>query len=148
MSIIWSIILGLSVLISFMIADILFLGISVAALFSIILDFFKFSMEVQIIIFGLITILVIMIFYAKCKKNINKNKAQVKNLEERYIGMRFILANDISGEDLIAFKGSYWTFKNIAKELKAGDEVEIIGVEGNKLLIDKSNDKLEILTKE
>ncbi len=138
----------LSVLSSFMIADILFLGISIAALFSIILEFLKFSVEVQIIIFGLITTLVIVIFYIKYKKNSNENKAEFKNLEQKYIGIRFILENDVSGENLIAFKGSYWTFKNIAKELKVGDEVEVVGIEGNKLLIDKSNNKTEILTKE
>ncbi|MDU2664938.1 MAG: NfeD family protein, partial [Clostridium perfringens] len=37
----------------------------------------------------------------------------------------------------IKFEGIYWTFKSVSGPLKKGTEVEIIGIEGNKILIKK-----------
>lgn len=44
------------------------------------------------------------------------------------------LANDIDTEGQVMLDGTYW-LAITKKPLKAGDTAEIIGIEGNKLLI-------------
>lgn len=48
-----------------------------------------------------------------------------------------ILDENVEDSALIKFEGIYWTFKSVSGPLKKGTEVEIIGIEGNKILIKK-----------
>ena len=48
-----------------------------------------------------------------------------------------LLDENVEDSALIKFEGIYWTFKSVSGPLKKGTEVEIIGIEGNKILIKK-----------
>ena len=50
---------------------------------------------------------------------------------------KIILDENVEDSALIKFEGIYWTFKSVSGPLKKGTEVEIIGIEGNKILIKK-----------
>ena len=58
-------------------------------------------------------------------------------MEEAYIGKEFTIEEDIDEKAKVKFQGIYWTVKNVGKPLKKGDLVQVIGIEGNKLLIAK-----------
>ena len=137
--ILWIGILGFTIIINFIISDFIFLGVSVGALIGIILSIFKISILLQIISFFIVMLLVTLMLYPKLKGALQKGGGEVKNIEDKFLGMEFILESDVNGEVLLFFKGTYWTFKNKGKPLKAGEKVKIVSIEGNKLIIDKVN---------
>lgn len=137
--ILWLCIFGFTVIINFIISDFMFLGVSIGALIGIILDTLKVSILFQIISFFIVIFLVTLMLYPKLKKNLQKGEDKVKNIEDKFLGMEFVLESDVNGEVLLFFKGTYWTFKRKGKPLKAGERVKIVGIEGNKLVIDKVN---------
>lgn len=137
--ILWLGIFCATVILNFIIADFMFFGIAFAALVAVVLDLLKVSINFQIIIFGVLAVFLTMTLYPKIKKKLKASSANIKNLEEKYLGIEFILDVDVDGEVLLPFKGSYWTFKNRKKPLKSGEKVKIVTVDGNKLVIDKIN---------
>lgn len=117
----------------------MFFGVAFAALVAVVLDFLNVSINFQIIIFGVLAIFLTVTLYPRIKRKLKESSANIENLEEKYLGMEFILDVDVDGEVLLPFKGSYWTFKNRKEPLKSGEKVKIVTVEGNKLVIDKTN---------
>ena len=75
--------------------------------------------------------------YPIVKKTIKKTVSKTLTMEEAYIGMEFTLTEDMDEKGKIKFQGVYWTVKNVGEPLKKGDLVQVIGIEGNKLLIGK-----------
>ena len=92
---------------------------------------------VQAIVFIVVSAVVIAVGYPIVKKTIKKTVSKTLTMEEGYIGKEFIITKDIDEKANIKFHGIYWTMKNIGKPLKKGDSVQVIGIEGNKLLIEK-----------
>ncbi|MGL5617387.1 MAG: NfeD family protein [Sarcina sp.] len=139
MVMIWLLVLIATILLNFIITDFIFLGITIGSLIALILDFLHFSIAFQIVAFGIVAVFITIVFYPKIKKKLKVNKNIVKNLDERYLGMQFILNEPIDGDTLILFKGSYWTFRNKTNPLEKGVLVEIIGIDGIKLIVEKAN---------
>ena len=107
---------------------------AVGAIFSIGLDA---SVLVQTIVFVAVSAVVMSIGYPIVKRTIKKTVSKTLTMEEGYIGSEFTITKDIDVKANIKFQGIYWTVKNVGKPLIKGDLVQIIGIEGNKLLIAK-----------
>ena len=115
----------------------IFIWFAIGAIAAIIAMVFNVSIMAQAIIFGAVSAIFMVIGYPIVKKTIKKTVTKTLTMEEGYIGIEFTITKDIDEKANIKFQGIYWTVKNVGKPLKKGDLVQVIGIEGNKLLIAK-----------
>jgi len=92
---------------------------------------------VQWAIFLIVSTISMAIGYPLVKKVIKKSVPKVDTMEEGYIGRSLIIDEEVIEKAQIKVDGIYWTVKNMGTPIRKGDKVQIIGIEGNKLLIKK-----------
>ena len=115
----------------------MFIWFAIGAIAAIIAMVFNASVVVQVIIFVAVSAVSMAVGYPIVKKTIKKTVTKTLTMEEGYIGIEFTITKDIDVKANIKFQGIYWTVKNVGKPLEKGDLVQVIGIEGNKLLIAK-----------
>ncbi|MGV8980951.1 NfeD family protein [Clostridium sp.] len=115
----------------------LFIWFAVGAIAAIIAIAFNAPISAQAIIFVAVSAAATALGYPIVKKTIKKTVKKTLTMEEAYIGNEFTITKDIDIKANIKFQGIYWTVKNVGKPLTKGDLVQVIGIEGNKLLIAK-----------
>ena len=133
----WVVVILAGIIIDYLSSDVLFVGFSFGALGGLVLAFLDVNVILQFILFSIITIFFFFYVYPKIKKKIKIDNIGTKTMEQSYIGRKMILDENVEDLALIKFEGIYWTFKSVSGPLKKGTEVEIIGIEGNKILIKK-----------
>ena len=115
----------------------MFVWFALGAIVALAAMFFNASVVVQVIIFVAVTAASMAVGYPIVKRTIKKTVGKTLTMEEAYIGKEFTIEEDIDVKGKIKFQGVYWTVKNVGKPLKKGELVQVIGIEGNKLLIAK-----------
>ena len=115
----------------------MFIWFALGAIAAIIALAFNATNVVQAIVFVAVSAVAMIIGYPIVKKTIKKTVSKTLTMEEAYIGTEFTITKDIDVKANIKFQGIYWTVKNVGKPLMKGDLVQVIGIEGNKLLIAK-----------
>lgn len=115
----------------------MFIWFAIGAIAAIIAIAFNAPISVQAIVFVAVSAASTAVGYPIVKKTIKKTVSKTLTMEEGYIGNEFTITKDIDVKANIKFQGIYWTVKNVGKPLLKGDLVQIIGIEGNKLLIAK-----------
>jgi len=115
----------------------MFIWFAIGAVAAIIAIGLNASVVVQVISFVAVSAMVMAVGYPIVKRTIKKTVTKTLTMEEGYIGKEFIITKDIDVKANIKFQGIYWTVKNVGEPLKKGDSVQVTGIEGNKLLIDK-----------
>ncbi|MGH4118463.1 NfeD family protein [Clostridium sp.] len=115
----------------------LFIWFAIGAIAAIIAMVFGGSVVTQTIVFVSISAAFMAVGYPIVKKTIKKTVKKTLTMEQGYVGKEFIITNDIDVTGKAKFQGIYWTVKNVGKPVKKGDSVQVIGLEGNKLLIAK-----------
>lgn len=133
----WVSVILVGIIIDYLSSDVLFVGFSFGALGSLVLAFLNTNIILQFIIFSIITVLFFFYVYPKIKKKIRVDNIGTKTMEQSYIGRKIVLDEDIEDFKLIKFEGIYWTFKSVSGPLKKGTKAEIVGIEGNKILVKK-----------
>ena len=136
---IWLFVIIIAIILDIFTSDFLFAGFALGGLIGLIFSFIGIPILPQIIAFGIIGILFIFTLYPIIKKKMNKDKLGTKRMEETYIGRIVTLDKDLSDESLIKFDGIYWTFKTISGPMNSGDVIKIVKIDGNKLIVEKSN---------
>ncbi|MBU3190688.1 NfeD family protein [Clostridium bowmanii] len=115
----------------------MFIWFAIGAIAAIIAIAFNAPIGTQAIIFVAVSAASTAIGYPIVKKTIKKTVSKTLTMEEKYVGNEFTITKDIDVKANIKFQGIYWTVKNVGKPLTKGDLVQVIGIEGNKLLIAK-----------
>ncbi len=115
----------------------MFIWFAIGAIAAIVAMVFNASIVTQVITFAGVSAALMAVGYPIVKKTIKKTVSKTLTMEESYVGREFVITKDVDVKANIKFEGIYWTVKNVGKPLKAGDTVQIIGTEGNKLLIVK-----------
>lgn len=133
----WIVVILAGIIIDYLSSDVLFVGFSFGALGGLVLAFLNVNVILQFILFAIITILFFFYVYPKIKRKIKVDNIGTKTMEQAYVGRKLVLDESIEDSALIKFEGIYWTFKSVSGPLKKGTKVEIIGIEGNKILIKK-----------
>lgn len=133
----WIVVILAGIIIDYLSSDVLFVGFSFGALGGLVLAFLNFNVILQFILFAIITIFFFFYVYPKIKRKIKVDNIGTKTMEQAYVGRKLVLDESIEDSALIKFEGIYWTFKSVSGPLKKGTKVEIIGIEGNKILIKK-----------
>jgi membrane protein implicated in regulation of membrane protease activity len=137
MIIFWAVVAIGALFIDITTSSFMFVWFSLGAIAAIVAMVFNGSVVVQVIIFVAVTAASMAVGYPIVKKTIKKTVSKTLTMEEGYIGKEFAIEEDIDVKAKIKFQGVYWTVKNVGKPLKKGDLVQVIGIEGNKLLIAK-----------
>jgi len=135
--IVWVIVALGALVIDITTSSFMFIWFAIGAVAAIIAIGLGAPVIVQGIVFVAVSAVVMAIGYPIVKRTIKKTVKRTLTMEEGYVGKEFAIAKDIDDKANIKFQGIYWTVKNVGKPLKKGDMVQIIGIEGNKLLIDK-----------
>lgn len=115
------------------------LSIGIGACSGAISHYFNFNIESQIIIFIIVSITCILLSRPLSKKLNNKTPKKKTNTE-RLIGLKGEVLEKIepNTHGIIKIKGEQWRASSKEK-LKPGDNVEIIAIEGVKLVVKKIN---------
>ena len=137
MIIFWAVVAIGALIIDITTSSFMFVWFSIGAVAAIIAMVFNASIAVQVTIFVAVTAVSMAVGYPIVKKTIKKTVSKTLTMEEAYIGTEFTIEEDIDVRSKFKFQGVYWTVKNVGKPLKKGDLVQVIGIEGNKLLIAK-----------
>ena len=133
----WVVIALGALVIDIVTSSFMFIWFALGAIAAVIALVFNAPVVVQVIVFVAVSGVFMAVGYPIVKKTIKKTVNKTLTMEEGYIGREFTITKDIDVKANIKFEGIYWTVKNVGKPLKEGDLVQIIGLEGNKLLIAK-----------
>lgn len=114
----------------------LFVWFAIGSVVAIIAALVGLSFAWQLILFGISSIIAISIGYPWSRKKFKNTVNRTKLMEEEYIGKTFIASEDI--EDRYRFKvsGIYWTGENKGEKILKGQKFQVVGIEGNKLVIE------------
>ncbi|MBU3091867.1 NfeD family protein [Clostridium sp. CF011] len=133
----WIVVALAALIIDITTSSFMFIWFAVGAMAAIIAIGLSASIIVQAIVFVAVSAVVMAVGYPIVKKTIKKTVKKTLTMEEGYVGKEFTITKDIDEKANIKFQGIYWTVKNVGKPLKKGESVQVIGIEGNKLLITK-----------
>ena len=133
----WAVVAVCALVIDIITSSFMFVWFSIGAMAAIIAIGLGASVVVQAITFVVVSAIVMAVGYPIVKKTIKKTVKKTLTMEEGYVGKEFKITKDIDVKANIKFQGIYWTVKNVGKPLKKDDLVQVIGIEGNKLLIVK-----------
>lgn len=115
----------------------IFLWFTVGGIAAIIAQIFGASMPVQVITFVAVSGISMAFGYPLMKKTLRKTVKKTSTMEESYIGRELTVDEDVIETAKVKIDGIYWTIKNIGEPVKKNDKVKIIGIEGNKLVVEK-----------
>jgi len=135
--IIWIVIALGALAIDIVTSSFMFVWFAIGAIAAIVSIAFNSSVVIQVIVFIAVSAVCMAVGYPIVKRTIKKTVSKTLTMEETYIGTEFTITKDIDIKAFIKFQGIYWTVKNVGKPLVKGDLVQVIGIEGNKLLIAK-----------
>lgn len=129
----WGILFAVFAIGEIIIPGLVSVWLAFAALIMVFLSLFIKSVEIQVIIFCVLSLIFIIFFrkifkgYMKGKESLNAEKVKIVNLTSIEDG-KYIYD--------VRFKGGIWTgISNV--ELKVGDIAKIGSFEGNKIIIDE-----------
>lgn len=135
--ILWIIISVAALVVDIATSAFLFLWFTVGGIAAIIAYTLDFSLGVQIITFVAVSALSMAIGYPLMRNYFKGTVTKTKTMEESYIGRELNVDEDVIVKAKAKIDGIYWTIKNVGEPVKKGDKVEIIGIEGNKLVVKK-----------
>lgn len=114
-----------------------FVWFTIGGIVAIVLVLAQISFTVQIIVFIAVSLICMLIGYPIVKKTIKDTVPFTPTMEQSYIGTIFKAEEKIINKESIKFEGIYWTVKNVGEVIEKGERVKVVGIEGNKLLVQK-----------
>lgn len=114
----------------------LFVWFAIGSVVAIIAALVGLSFAWQLILFGISSIIAISIGYPWSRKKFKNTVNRTKLMEEEYIGKIFIASEDIDYRYRFKVSGIYWTGENKGEKILKGQKFQVVGIEGNKLVIE------------
>ena len=114
----------------------LFVWFAIGSVVAIIAALVGLSFAWQLILFGISSIIAISIGYPWSRKKFKNTVSRTKLMEEEYIGKTFIASEDIDYRYRFKVSGIYWTGENKGEKILKGQKFQVVGIEGNKLVIE------------
>lgn len=133
----WLIIAVIALIIDMVTSSFLFVWFTIGGIAAMVAKLFGFSFTVQLITFIAVSAVFMAVGYPLVKKTIKKNVPRLATQEESYIGRQITVDTEVVEKGMIKLDGIYWTVRNNGEPVKKGDRVEIVGIDGNKLVITK-----------
>lgn len=119
----------------------LFVWFSIGAVGAIIGALAGLGFAWQLVLFGLVSVVSIGVGYPWAKKKFKNTLKRTKLMEEEYIGKTFIAEEDILSTCRFKVGGIYWTGENKGNKILQGQTFQIVGIDGNKLVIERKGDE-------
>lgn len=140
---IWVLIALGVVLIDIFTSAFLFSWFALGALVAILANFLGVNLTGQIFIFSIVGVIAICIGYPIVKKKSKNTVQRIPLMEESYLGKVFKAEEDIVDIARIKVGGIYWTGvnKNHSVKISKGDTFKIVGIEGNKFIIEECEEE-------
>lgn len=135
--ILWIILSVAALIIDIATSAFLFIWFTVGGIAAIIALIFGASVAVQIIAFVAVSAVSMALGYPFMKKTLKSTIKKTSTMEESYIGREITVDEDVIETAKAKIDGIYWTIKNVGEPIKKNDKVRIIGIEGNKLVVEK-----------
>jgi membrane protein implicated in regulation of membrane protease activity len=139
----WVIVGAVAVAADLITSAFLFMWFALGAIAAIIALMLDFSFTIQIIVFLVVSVVSMLIGYPVVKRTLKKSVKVTKTTEQGYIGRKLTADEEITERARVKVDGIYWTVQKVGENIEKGDSVEIVGLEGNKLLIKKVEKKGE-----
>lgn len=136
MDVLWVAVALIALAIDLVTSAFLFVSFTVGAVCALIAQTMKATAIVQFVVFIIVSGLSLVAVYTKGKKLLEKTVEKIPTPEERLIGRKIVLEEDVLDTATIKIDGIYRTVKT-GEPLKKGDAVIIDGIDGNKLIIKK-----------
>lgn len=114
----------------------LFVWFAIGSVVAIIAALAGVNFAWQLILFGISSIIAISIGYPWSRKKFKNTVNRTKLMEEEYIGKTFIASEDIDDRYRFKVSGIYWTGENKGEKILKGQKFQVVGIEGNKLVIE------------
>ena len=133
----WIIISVVALVVDIATSAFLFLWFTIGGIAAIIALIFGSAVSIQIIVFIGVSAISMAIGYPLMKKTLRGTVSKTNTMEEGYIGREITVDEDLIEKAKVKIDGIYWTIKNIGDPVKKGDKISIIGIEGNKLIVEK-----------
>ena len=137
LTIFWIIVAIVMIVLDLATSAFLFCWIGFAAIISAILNLFSLSFFIQVVIFGVVSLILILVGYPLVKKKFKTNINSLPLMEENYIGMIFEAEEKIESTAQIKVSGIYWVVVNEGEVIEKGDKFIIKGIQGNRFIINK-----------
>ena len=131
--IVWAAVIAATLIIEFLTCDFAAICFGVAAIPTLILSAFEVGLEWQIPVYIITAVLLVSFIRPICKKFLVR-KTIPTNVDANFGKKVKLLADVVEGASTVKLGDVIWTAA-CNETLKAGDVVEIIGAEGNKLTV-------------
>ena len=139
---IWLGIVAVSLIVEFITQEFVSLWLAVGGIVALILAACGVSYEIQIIVMIAVSIACILGLRKVTLKFLNKNKDKTNT--DLIIGLKAKLLEEINADNLgsVKINGVVWSCLSETDEtIEVGEHVEIIKIEGNKLIVKKVEEK-------
>lgn len=136
----WIIISVVALVIDIATSAFLFVWFTVGGIAAIIAMILQASFTVQLITFIAASAISMAIGYPLAKNALKGSIKKTATMEESYIGRELVVDEDVMEKASIKIDGIYWTVKNSGSPIKKGDRVRIVGIEGNKIVVKKTDE--------
>lgn len=133
--IIWLAIIIITVIIDLATSNFLFIWIGAGALLSLAAYAFGISLDGQLVVFIVSSIVFTAAGYPVAKRALKTKVPKVLTMEESYIGREFEAKEEIKNQGRIMIDGIYWGVINKGEIIKAGDIFVLTAIKGNKFFI-------------
>lgn len=114
-----------------------FIWFTIGGIVAIVQVLVGVSFSTQVITFIAVSLACVAVGYPIVKRTIKKTVPFTPTMEQSYLGRTFVAKKKIIDKESIKFDGIYWTVRNDGGPIEIGDEVGIIGIDGNKLVVAK-----------
>ena len=113
---------------------------SIGAIIPLFMSFWKTNdpvyISLQFIIFGVVTIILLVFIRKFAKRLLFKNSNEKTNMDS-YIGKKYQVKEKVDGNAYIKINGVGYAVQDEDEELEIGDTVEVIKFKGNKTVVKK-----------
>ena len=133
----WLVVSVAAMLVDILTSGFFFAGFTIGGVAAIICNISGMKLTGQVLVFVSVSIFSIGFEFLWLRKRVKKSIPKIPRMEQEYIGRIIKAEEDIGEEGHIKIGGIYWTVENPGDRVYKGDEVQIIGIKGNKFKIKK-----------
>ncbi|MBD7912299.1 NfeD family protein [Clostridium cibarium] len=135
MLIFWLVLSIVALLVDAFTSAFLFIWFAFGGVAAIIASYLGAGLMLQIALFVLVSLIAVAIGYPWAKKKFKTSIKPTPLMEETYVGKEFVAEEEIGEKTRLKVSGIYWTGYNEGNIIKKGQKFKIVGINGNKLII-------------
>jgi membrane protein implicated in regulation of membrane protease activity len=133
----WVIICIVALLIDIITSSFFFAGFTIGGIAALIAQILGYPILNQWMIFSLVSVAAVAFEFLWLRTKLTGTIPKTLKMEDKYIGSKITLDEDVDTTGRAKIKGIYWTVQNVGDPIKKGEKAEIVKISGNKMVIKK-----------